>query len=61
MTLGGIILPYKTQFVVADRQYTDSLGMNYDDVLWQGIQHDWCQGSVVVRQKLALKRLVTRE
>ncbi len=60
LALGGIILPYKAQFVVADRQYLEFLGMNYDDVLWQDIQHDWCLGPVFTRQKLALKRLLRR-
>lgn len=56
--LGGIILPYKTQFVVAKRPYLSFIGMDYSDPLWAEIEYSWCCGAVEVRKALALKRIV---
>ena len=54
---GGIILPYRTQFVVADRSYLSFMGLDYEDPLWHNIDHNWCLGPIDTRQTLALKRI----
>ncbi|OMH38045.1 hypothetical protein [Motiliproteus sp. MSK22-1] len=54
---GGILLPYRTQFVVADRPYLRLMGLDYDDELWGHIDYNWCQGAIETRQTLALQRI----
>ncbi|WP_411991091.1 hypothetical protein [Agarivorans sp. DSG3-1] len=58
---GGVILPYKSQFVVADGVYLQALGLAANDPLWESLNHDWCQGSQAVRQELAYKRLLSMQ
>ncbi|OUS32409.1 hypothetical protein A9Q99_01070 [Gammaproteobacteria bacterium 45_16_T64] len=55
--LGGVVLPYKTQFVVANKDYFDAIGLDYEEPLWRELDYDWSSGAKEVRQALALQRV----
>jgi len=40
---GGYLLAYRRQFLIVDRAYVDSLGLDPDDPDWAAIARDWVQ------------------
>jgi hypothetical protein len=38
---GGYLLPYKHQFMIVDRHYIESLGLDPDDANWERMGKDW--------------------
>ncbi|UPW17040.1 hypothetical protein M0C34_12360 [Agarivorans sp. TSD2052] len=58
---GGVVLPYKKQFVVADSRFLQSLGLAVNDPLWESLKYNWCQGPQAIRQQLAYKRLLAMQ
>ena len=38
---GGYLLAYRRQFLIVDRDYIDSLGLDPDDPDWSAIARDW--------------------
>lgn len=50
---GGYLLPYKRQFLIVERSFIDSLGLDPDDPDWQAIGRDWVNpGDVAARRRL---------
>ncbi|WP_406608915.1 hypothetical protein [Agarivorans sp. JK6] len=58
---GGVILPYKSQYVVAKASYIEALGLSPNDPLWEPLEYNWCEGSSALRQELAYKRLLAMQ
>ncbi|GAB1621040.1 hypothetical protein AAOGI_10900 [Agarivorans albus] len=58
---GGVILPYKSQYVVANASYIEALGLSPKDPLWEPLEYNWCEGSSALRQELAYKRLLAMQ
>ncbi|WP_427982982.1 hypothetical protein [Agarivorans sp.] len=58
---GGIILPYKTQYVLASPMYMEALGLGTEHTLWQSLKHNWCEGEPAARQMLAYQRLMAMQ
>ncbi|GAD00854.1 hypothetical protein [Agarivorans albus] len=58
---GGVILPYKSQYVVAKASYIEALGLSPKDPLWEPLEYNWCEGSSALRQELAYKRLLAMQ
>jgi hypothetical protein len=58
---GGIILPYKTQYVLATASYIEALGLSADEPLWQSLKYNWCEGDSESRQRLAYQRLIAMQ
>lgn len=42
---GGYLLAYRKQFLIVDRYYIDSLGLDPDHGAWSRMQRDWVQPS----------------
>jgi hypothetical protein len=42
---GGYLLAYRRQFLIVDRHYVDSLGLDPDDPDWAAIGRDWVKPS----------------
>jgi hypothetical protein len=40
---GGYLLPYRRQFLIVDRDYIDSLGLDPDHPAWNRMGRDWVQ------------------
>lgn len=40
---GGYLLAYRMQFLVTDRGYIETLGLDPDDPDWQAMGHDWAR------------------
>lgn len=38
---GGYLLAYRRQFLVVERSFIETLGLDPDDADWQGLAHDW--------------------
>lgn len=58
---GGVVLPYKSQYVVANASYIEALGLSPKDPLWEPLEYNWCEGSSALRQELAYKRLLAMQ
>ncbi|WP_432453768.1 MULTISPECIES: hypothetical protein [unclassified Agarivorans] len=58
---GGVLLPYKTQYVLAQEVYLQALGMRVSDPLWAELNYNWCQGPQALRQALAYQRLLAQQ
>jgi hypothetical protein len=53
---GGYLLPYKHQFVIVDRYFIETLGLDPDDADWEVIGRDWVKpGSLAARERLYAK------
>jgi hypothetical protein len=53
---GGYLLPYKHQFVIVDRYFIETLGLDPDDADWEAIGRDWVKpGSMQARERLYAK------
>jgi hypothetical protein len=57
---GGTILPYKSQFVVADEPYLNCVGLTQNNELLSAINHDFMQANASIRQQLLLKRVLVK-
>jgi hypothetical protein len=50
---GGYLLPYKHQFVIVDRYFIETLGLDPDDADWEEIGRDWVKpASLPARERL---------
>ncbi len=59
---GGYLLPYKHQFMIVDRHYIESLGLDPDDASWELLGRDWLSGSApAARLTLCTQLVRTRE
>lgn len=54
---GGVILPYRSQYIVADNDYLTLIGVSIDDPRWQQLRYNWCEGEQAIRLALALQRV----
>mgnify|MGYP006981760785 FL=1 len=55
---GGIILPYKSQFILATADYFTALNIPFEQERWQQINNNWCTGDKQIRQQLLLPILI---
>ncbi len=54
--LGGYLLAYRHQYLVVDRFYIESLGLDPDDPDWEALGYDWVRpGDVAARTRLYSK------
>lgn len=50
---GGYLLAYRRQFLIVDRDYIDSLGLDPDDPDWAALGRDWVKpGDAAARARL---------
>jgi hypothetical protein len=57
---GGYLLPYKHQFVIVDRYFIETLGLDPDDADWEAIGRDWVKpASMEARERLYAKLIRT--
>lgn len=54
---GGVVLPYKTQFILAKENYFEALNIPFQKALWLQVNNDWCRGDIAVRHQLLLPLL----
>jgi hypothetical protein len=58
----GYLLPYKKQFLVVDRYFIESLGLDPDDEDWQKIGYDWARPlDIAARTNLYGKLIALRK
>ncbi len=55
---GGVILPYKSQFIIATADYFCALNIPFEQARWQQINNNWCSGDAQIRQQLLLPILI---
>jgi hypothetical protein len=55
---GGYLLPYKHQFMIVDRHYIESLGLDHDDASWEAMGRDWARPTSVAARAALCARLV---
>jgi len=55
---GGYLLAYRRQFLVVDRHYIDSLGLDPDDPDWALIGRDWVKPAEVAARTRLYEKLV---
>lgn len=59
---GGYLLPYKHQFMIVDRHYIESLGLDPDDASWEAMGRDWVKPrSPAARAELCARLVRCRE
>lgn len=59
---GGYLLAYKKQFLVVDRYFIESLGLDPDDEDWRDLGYDWVRPkSVAARTRLYGKLIALRK
>jgi hypothetical protein len=57
---GGYLLPYKHQFVIVDRYFIETLGLDPEDPDWEAIGRDWVRpASLQARERLYAKLIRT--
>lgn len=58
---GGYLLPYKRQFVIVDRYFIETLGLDPDDADWAQIGRDFARpASLQARERLYAKLIAQR-
>jgi len=58
---GGYLLPYKHQFVIVDRDFIDTLGLDPEDDDWTRIGRDWPRAAdLIARQRLCAAAVRSR-
>jgi hypothetical protein len=58
---GGYLLPYRHQFMIVDRHYIESLGLDPDDANWAELDRDWLSSaSPRARAELCARLVRTR-
>jgi hypothetical protein len=58
---GGWLLPYRHQFVIVDRHFIETLGLDPDDADWSEMGRDWVKpASVDARQRLCARLVRAR-
>ena len=56
---GGYVLAFRQQFLVVERPYIETLGLDPDDPDWLALGFDWRGGPAAVRARLYSKLLDT--
>jgi hypothetical protein len=56
---GGYLLAYKRQYVVVDRHFIESLGLDPDDLDWEALGFDWVRPKSVAARSRLYATLVT--
>lgn len=56
----GYLLAYKRQYLVVDRYFIESLGLDPDDPDWRGIGFDWVRPSSVAARTRLYGKLIGR-
>jgi hypothetical protein len=56
---GGYLLTFRRQFLIVERPYIETLGLDPDDPDWQALGFDWHEGPAVVRARLYSKLVAT--
>jgi hypothetical protein len=57
---GGYLLAYKLQFVVVDRHFIESLGLDPADPDWEALAFDWVRPKSVAARSRLYAKLVAR-
>ena len=55
---GGYLLAYKRQFLVVDRHFIETLGLDPDDPDWEAIGRDWVEPANPAARERLYRRLV---
>jgi len=55
---GGYLLPYKNQFLIVDRHFLETLGLDPNDSAWSEMGRDWVRPASVEARARLCARLV---